>query len=149
MFIGKFEVPLDDRNRIVLPASFRNVLAADGHEASFALYAATRRRVLRLYPLKPGAGLEGVMEQEQLASSPHSAEREEELVDFMSSLYHLEMDKKHRLKIPEECKALAGIQQRAMLLGLSKFIEIWSPDVWEERARARGDSVAPPVAPDV
>lgn len=138
MFLGKFEVPLDDRNRVVLPASFRSGLPTDPLEASFVLYPARRGRVLRLYPLKPGEGLAEVLEHENLGSKAEdgSVAFEEATVHFMGSLCQVQMDKKHRVQIPEPAKAIAGIQRKAVLLGLSKLIEIWSPEMWERTMRA-------------
>ncbi len=146
MFLGKFEVPLDDRNRLVLPAAFRSALPADPFHASFALYP-THHRALRLFPLKPGAGIDEILEHEGLPKDAGSPDTQAALVDFMSSVCLLQMDKKYRVKIPDAARISAGIQHRAVLLGLSRLIEIWSPETWEERARAREAAVTQPLQP--
>ncbi len=51
---------------------------------------------------------------------------------FMANAADVETDKQGRALIPARLRELAGIDNEAVVIGVSDHCEIWSPDVWQK-----------------
>ncbi|MCX7902962.1 MAG: division/cell wall cluster transcriptional repressor MraZ [Caloramator sp.] len=122
MFIGEYQHALDSKNRIIIPAKFREKLGSkfvmtkglDG-----CLYA---------YPMDEWAKLE-----EKLKALPLTNKDARAFVRFMfSGAAEIEIDKQGRALIPQNLIEYAGIIKEIVTIGVLSRIEIWSKEKWME-----------------
>ena len=131
MFIGQYSHTLDDKNRLALPARFRADL-----EHGVALTAGTDKNLL-VYALPEFEKLAEKVDSLQLIGQEAATLRRLLYVNAAVS----EMDKQGRVLLPEHLRTHAEIQKDAVVVGVGKFIEIWSPENWE-RAKAEVQDAA-------
>jgi MraZ protein len=125
MFLGEFKHTLDDKSRLTLPAKFRARLAP-----GVVMTAGTDRYVL-IYPQD---------EFEQLAERVNGLPLIDREAATLRRLLFVNAsdavpDKQGRVLVPEPLRAHAEITSEVVIVGVGKFIEIWSPEQWQ-RARA-------------
>ena len=122
MFIGQYSHTLDDKNRLALPARFR----ADS-EHGLALTAGTDKYLLA-YALPEFEKLAEKVDALQLIGQEAATLRRLLYVNAAVS----ELDKQGRVLLPEHLRTHAEIEKDAVVVGVGKFIEIWSPKNWEQ-----------------
>lgn len=121
MFMGEYSHTLDAKSRIIMPAKFREelgeqfvlTLGLDG-----CLYA------------YPNAEWESVVEQ--LNQLPSSKEARKIQRYFLSSASPCELDKQGRVLIPARHKQHAKLEKDVIFVGVSKKIEIWSKECYDD-----------------
>ena len=121
MFMGEYSHTLDAKSRIIIPAKFREelgeqfvlTLGLDG-----CLYA------------YPNAEWESVVEQ--LNQLPSSKEARKIQRYFLSSASPCELDKQGRVLIPARHKQHAKLEKDVIFVGVSKKIEIWSKECYDD-----------------
>jgi MraZ protein len=109
VFLGSHSPRLDDKNRVILPARYRDFLA-DGLVMSegFAKYA------------------------EELAQGKHTvADIRRYTRVLFASAYDDTPDKQGRITIPSSLREYAGLTRECVVIGQNTFIEIWDPAAWE------------------
>ena len=121
MLLGEYEHTIDDKNRLTLPARFREQLA-DGvvvtRGMDGCLYAYPRRdwherlqgRVAQLDPLSH----EGRKIQRH----------------FFSGAAEAELDKQGRIMIPAPLLRYAGLERDVVVAGVHDHLEIWDREKW-------------------
>ena len=122
MFIGQFSHTLDDKNRLALPARFRL-----GLERGVAMTAGTDKYVL-VYGLPEFEKLAERVDALQLIGQEAATLRRLLYVNAAVS----EMDKQGRVLVPEHLRLHSDIQKEVVIVGVGKFIEMWSPKNWEQ-----------------
>lgn len=132
MFIGNFNHTLDEKNRVAFPARFRPQL-----EEGVVMTAGASRHVL----VYPRAGFE------QLATKVDSLNQfDPEAATLRRQVYmdagEADLDKQGRVILPEALRAHAQITKEAVIVGVGRFIEIWSPANWEQARTAVQDAAA-------
>jgi MraZ protein len=121
MLLGEYEHTIDDKNRLTLPAKFREALAEgvvvtrgmDG-----CLYAYPRSEWLERFqsrlggldPLQPGA---------------RKLQRH-----FYSGAAEAEPDKQGRIMIPAPLLRYAGLSRDVVVAGVHDHLEIWDREAW-------------------
>ncbi len=124
-FSGKFYYNLDEKGRVMIPASFRQVLVSQ-YGPRLYLTNAPFDRCLQLYPQEEWQRL-----LEKVRTLPKSYE---EVRFFMrrviASATECELDKQGRLLIPAPYREDAGIDGEVVIVGVVDRIEIWSKDEW-------------------
>jgi MraZ protein len=120
MLLGEYEHTLDDKNRLTLPAKFREafgggVVVTRGMDG--CLYAYTRedfgRLVERMRTLDPRS-------REARVISRH----------FFSGATDAELDKQGRVMIPAALLASGGLQREVVVAGVYDHVEIWNRAAW-------------------
>lgn len=119
--MGEYSHTLDAKSRIIIPAKFREelgeqfvlTLGLDG-----CLYA------------YPNAEWESVVEQ--LNQLPSSKEARKIQRYFLSSASPCELDKQGRVLIPARHKQHAKLEKDVIFVGVSKKIEIWSKECYDD-----------------
>ncbi len=122
MFIGQYSHTLDDKNRLALPARFRVDL-----ERGVAMTAGTDKYLL-VYALPEFEKLAEKVDALQIIGQEAATLRRLLYVNAAVN----EMDKQGRVLLPEHLRTHAEIQKDVVVLGVGKFIEIWSPENWEK-----------------
>lgn len=120
MFMGEFNHVLDPKNRVIVPAKFREEL-----KEKFVITA----------------GLDGclyILTYEywerfvaQLAELPFTKQTRELQRFFTQNAAEAEIDKQGRIVIPANLKSLAGIDKDVVFVGVIGKIELWAKEKLE------------------
>jgi len=126
-FIGKYYHNLDQKGRVILPASLREVLTNKYSSGKLYLTNAPFDKALHLYPLEEWLKLE-----EKIRELPKS---DEAVMYFLrrviASALPCELDKQGRILIPYEHRQDAGINSEVVIVGQIERIEIWDKITWD------------------
>ncbi|MBQ3546615.1 MAG: division/cell wall cluster transcriptional repressor MraZ [Lachnospiraceae bacterium] len=124
MFLGEYSHSIDAKNRLIVPAKYRdelgeNFILTKGFDGC-----------LYIYPQK-----EWEIFEEKLNSLPVGKSDTRKMVRFfMSSATQAEFDKQGRILIPVTHKKHADLDREVVFAGVGKKIEIWSKERWDETA---------------
>lgn len=125
MFRGRFEYTIDEKGRISLPARFREVLSANYDER---LILTTFDQCLWAYPIP-----EWQLIEEKIAALPQFKSEVKALQRiFVSGATECVLDKQGRTIIPPVLREYAGLEKDVLFVGMTKRIEIWSKERWED-----------------
>lgn len=117
MFMGEYNHTIDPKNRVIVPAKFREELGEN-----FVV----------------SAGLDGCLYLTPKAEFDDFAQRISEIPDmlkarnmrrfFLRNASTCEIDKQGRILIPQNLREQAGLEKDVVLIGTGKKIEIWSKE---------------------
>ncbi|MDQ1712433.1 MAG: transcriptional regulator MraZ [Frankiaceae bacterium] len=121
MFLGTHLPRLDDKGRLILPAKFRDELAAG------LVITKGQERCLYVFPLDEWARI-----TEGLRSAPVTVKtgREFGRVLFASASDELP-DKQGRITVPPKLREYAGLSKDCVVIGANTRVEIWDAAAWE------------------
>lgn len=133
MFLGEYVHTIDEKGRLAVPARFRADLAAG--------LVVTRGidRCLAIYPLEEWKRL-----AEQVSALPMTDRRARAFRRLVfANASDVIPDKQGRVLIPPRLREYAGINGEVVVTGLDTYIEVWSPEAWnEERTRVEDFSAS-------
>ena len=120
-FLGTYNISLDEKGRFNVPAKFRGTLDQSGPH----LVVCAMEPFLVVFPQKEWA------ENEEKLSTLNAFNKEDRtrLREFYSRATDCEM-KSGKLLLPLSLRDIAGLKKEAVLVGMSKTFEIWSPERW-------------------
>ena len=122
MLTGKFDVTIDEKGRVMIPAKLRSQMAGN------VLWATEGPdQNLWLYLPDEWADFSGKIMRNL---SPFSREDRETYRSIIAPAQELEIDKIGRILIPPSLKAYAGLKKEARILGVMKFIELWDAEIY-------------------
>jgi MraZ protein len=124
MFVGEYEHTIDDKNRLTLPARFRQSFA-DGivitRGMDGCLYAYTRGDWERLVDTR-------------LASlDPLSPDGRKMQRFFFASAVEGELDKQGRVMVPAALSQHAKLGREVVVAGVYDHLEIWDRAAWRDQ----------------
>ena len=122
MLLGEYEHTLDDKNRLTLPAKFREaftggVVVTRGMDG--CLYAYTRDDFARLV-------------ERTRALDPLSRESRVMQRHFFSGATDAEPDKQGRVMLPAALLQSAGLAREVVVAGVYDHVEIWDRAAWRQ-----------------
>jgi mraZ protein len=124
MFRGRFEYTIDEKGRTSLPAKFREVLSTNYDER---LILTTFDNCLWAYPVAEWQAIE-----EKIAALPQfKAEVKALQRVFVSGAVECPLDKQGRMVVPAVLRDYAGLKKDIVFVGMTKRIEIWAKDKWQ------------------
>ncbi|OGE81237.1 MAG: cell division/cell wall cluster transcriptional repressor MraZ [Candidatus Doudnabacteria bacterium RIFCSPLOWO2_02_FULL_48_8] len=120
MFIGEYEVSMDAKGRVPIPAKFRlnlkSAVITRGLDKSLFVY--------------PKAEWEKIAQK--LAALPISDSNSRAFVRLMlAGAFDLEFDKQGRVLIPEYLRQFAALSKKVVVAGLYNRLEVWDQETWE------------------
>jgi MraZ protein len=119
VFVGSFEHALDDKGRVVLPATFRPHLADQGFLSQYD-------QCLGLWTPE---GFEGVARR--LTERVRAGEASQfALRAFSANAHQVKPDSQGRIVIPERLRAFAGLERDVVIIGALEHIELWDASRW-------------------
>jgi MraZ protein len=126
MFYGEFKHTLDRKQRIIIPAKFREALKEHYVERFFI----TRGLDKCLFMFAEDEW----KVQEQRFKSISFTKRESRKFNrlYFSGASEIEYDKQGRILIPIYLRDYAEIRKEVYIIGVSNRIEIWSDKLWED-----------------
>ncbi len=128
---------LDPKNRIFIPADFRDKLSDKLHIYRFAVGNKKRLRVYTDDYYRARAKV--VNEKEEAAETPEELEEADRLSqNFFGKIDDAKMDKQGRITLSTIQLSYADIKDEVVIVGKSRYFEIWSVDGWN---KATDDSI--------
>jgi MraZ protein len=123
MLLGEHDHTIDDKNRLTLPAKFRQAFAEG------VVLARGIERCLTAYPPSEwGAAIETrLQELDPLSKEGRLMQRY-----FFSGAAEAELDKQGRVMIPSSLSEHAGLGKEVVVAGIRDHLEIWDRAAWRE-----------------
>jgi MraZ protein len=120
MLLGEYEHTLDDKNRLTLPAKFRDAFAGG------VVVTRGMDGCLYAYSREDFAGLvERMRALDQLRRESRVIQRH-----FFSGASDADPDKQGRIMIPAALLSSAGLSREVVVAGVYDHIEIWDRATW-------------------
>ena len=147
MFLGTYTPSLDDKGRLILPARFREELAAG------LVVTKGQERCLAVWTAEGFAELTAQMRSASRPGSPEAAtgrsSRDYHRV-FFASAYDCQPDTQGRIVIPAPLREYAGLTRECVVIGADTRLEVWDATAWadylaqaESAFSATGSEAAP------
>jgi len=132
VFLGTYTPSLDDKGRLILPARFREELAAG------LVVTKGQERCLAVWTAEGFAELTAQMRSAARPGSPGSADaaigrssRDYHRV-FFASAYDCQPDAQGRIVIPPPLREYAGLTRECVVIGADTRLEIWDAAAWAQ-----------------
>jgi MraZ protein len=121
-FVSHYQLRLDAKGRVSVPAPFRAVLARDGFDGLYCYPALDR-------PALDAGGNALLAEIETLIAgfAPYSDERERFALSLYGTSETLKIDGEGRVVLTDTLKSHAGIADAVSFVGLGHKFQIWEP----------------------
>ncbi len=123
MFLGQFQHNLDDKGRLMIPARYRELLAAgafitQGFDKCLmvmtdAYFAQVYERINSMNLADPTARLLRRL--------------------ILSNAYAAEVDKVGRILVPGNLRQVIALNGEAIVAGQGDYFEVWNPADWNEQ----------------
>jgi len=127
MFRGSSYHTLDAKGRLIIPARFREVIKADGHDS---VVVSRMDSCLLAYPFKEWQKLENrIMSQVDKSENMRRFRRV-----FIGGAHECNCDKQDRILIPPTLREYAGLDKEIVLVGVLDHFEIWSREGWDSES---------------
>ena len=123
MLLGEYAHTIDDKNRLTLPARFRQAFAdgivlTRGMEGCINAYAR--------------ADWDGLVQRRLASLDPLSREARQMRRFFFAGASDGELDRQGRIMIPPALMTHAGLRREVVVAGLHDHLEIWDRAAWRE-----------------
>ena len=124
MFLGEYEHTIDDKNRLTLPARFRDALAAGvvltrGLDACLDVY--------------PRSDWDALVEARLATLDPFSKEARDLRRFFFSAASDAELDKQGRVLVPPAVLRHGKLGREVVVAGIHDHLEIWDRAAWRQQ----------------
>ena len=132
MFYGVYEHTVDEKNRLTLPARFRNALA------NGVVLACGIEKNVDVYPRESwDANVAQIAELDSLAREAREMKRH---VFAMAAV--TELDRQGRVLVPPHLATHAGLGRDVVVAGVHDHLEVWDRDTWAAQLTAIEGSVS-------
>lgn len=123
MFLGQFQHNLDDKGRLMIPARFRELLAAGAFITQGfdkCLMVMTDVYFRQVYDRINAMNL-----------ADPTARLLRRLI--LSNAYPVEVDKVGRILVPQNLRQVITLDGEAIVAGQGEYFEVWTPADWNEQ----------------
>lgn len=122
MVLGEFDAKIDAKGRVAFPSKFRKALGekfiiTKGYEHSLILVSEANWQTL----------LEGTEGKPLIQQETREVQR-----FLLGGASDVTLDGKGRFLLPGYLRAFANIEEHIIFLGLSRYIEVWAKEKWDE-----------------
>jgi MraZ protein len=122
MFLGQFQHNLDDKGRLMIPARYRDLLAAGAYITQGfdkCLMVMTEAHFNEVYTVINGMNM-----------ADPAARMLRRLI--LSNAYPVEVDKVGRVLVPQNLREFLGIANGELIVaGQGEYFEVWTPADWK------------------
>lgn len=130
MFIGQFQHTLDDKGRLMIPARYRDLLAAGAYITQGfdkCLMVMTEAHFNEVYALINSLNMTDL-----------SARQLRRMI--LSNAYQVEVDKVGRILIPLNLREFLGVASGELTVaGQGEYFEVWAPAGWKAQMETLQD----------
>ena len=124
MFLGQFQHNLDDKGRLMVPARYRDLLAA----GSFITQGFDKCLMVMT-----DAYFKEVYERINSMNLADSTARMLRRL-ILSNAYPVEVDKVGRILVPQNLRGFLGIESGELIVaGQGEYFEVWTPTEWKSQ----------------
>lgn len=125
-FLGEYEVPVDDKGRIFLPAELRRNLEPEAEETLVVVRGLDG--CLTAHPRHAWTQI-----ADRMRRLPHK-EKKVRLYyrGLLSQAAEVKLDRQGRATVPRKLLERAGITDRMVVIGTLDRLEFWKPEAWLE-----------------
>jgi MraZ protein len=137
-FFGRHYQRLDEKGRMIVPASFRDVLKGN-YGNKIYMTATLRDECLQIFPDEEWKVL-----MEKVKSLPKTNEAVKYFKrKVIGSAVECEVDRQGRVLIPQALREDVTIEINAEIVvaGLENIIEVWDKDRWSQQIKRGGDEI--------
>ena len=123
MFLGQFQHSLDEKGRLMIPARYRELLAAGAFITQGfdkCLMVMTENYFKQVYDRINAMNL-----------ADPTARLLRRLI--LSNAYPVEVDKVGRILVPQNLRQAAVLESEAIVAGQGEYFEVWTPAAWNEQ----------------
>ena len=131
MFQGETAITLDDKGRLALPTAYREIIATSCGNRLVFTYNPFEQGCLWLFP---HAEWEKVRDQVKELRGVKRVHRDLQL-KLVGAAAEVTLDGSARVLVPASQRNAAGIDKRAVLLGMNTKFELWSEQAHLEKIR--------------
>lgn len=131
MFQGETAITLDDKGRLAIPTSYRELIARESGNRLVVTYNPFESGSLYLYPQPVW---ERLRDQVNALPKTKSVNRALQL-KLIGAATFVEPDGNGRISIPASHRNAVGIEKRAVLLGMGDKFELWSEQAHHAQIR--------------
>ena len=131
MFQGETAITIDDKGRLAIPTSYREIVARECGNRLVLTYSPFESGCLYLYP-------QPIWEQvrDQVNALPRIQPRSRLLQrKLVGAATFVEPDGNSRISIPASQRSAVGIEKKAVLLGMGEKFELWSEQAHHAQIR--------------
>ena len=122
MFLGQFQHNLDDKGRLMIPARYRDLLAAGAY---------ITQGFDKCLMVMTDAYFNEVYERINSMNMADSTARMLRRL-ILSNAYPVEVDKVGRILVPQNLRAFLGIESGELTVaGQGEYFEVWAPAEWK------------------
>ncbi len=129
-FRGRFEIKLDPKGRLMIPAAYRQILPTDNTGKSQLILTNNRYRgksCLHAYSVAEWEKLErNIARLSSLKAEVQAFSR-----FYLSGGQASDVDSQNRVLVPQSLRKFAGLEGQIVLVGLGNKFEIWAEDTWK------------------
>lgn len=122
MFQGETAITIDDKGRLAVPTAYRDLVARECENRLVVTYNPYEQGCLWLYPV---AAWEQVRDQVNALPNAKKVHRALQL-KLVGAATFVDVDGNGRLLLPASHRNAAGIEKKAVLLGMGGKFELWS-----------------------
>lgn len=129
MFLGQYEHTIDEKGRMTIPASYRDLL-----DGSAFVTRGFEQNLMVLPPEKFAQLAESISDASMTAADGRDFRRW-----IFSSAVRAEVDKAGRILIPQFLRTFAGLDGDAVVVGNGTYFEVWSASLWHQHEAEQSD----------
>ena len=125
LLTGEYDLSLDEKNRLSIPARLREQISPEEYEGAFYMVLGVNR-ILSLYPDK-------YYQRIALAVAPRTVAPDESLIfDRINFAMagRVELDRQGRVLLPERAIRRADLKEQVTLIGVRDHLEVWNKEQW-------------------
>lgn len=131
MFQGEIAISVDDKGRLAIPATYREQVARDCDNKLVSAYNPFEEGCLWLFPQSRWEHIRDQVNALNNVKAVHRTMKRK----VVAAAEYLQPDGNHRIRLPASQRVGAGIDKRAVLLGMNDKFEIWSEQIHLARTR--------------
>jgi len=131
MFLGEFAHTLDGKGRLTIPAKFR-----EQFDSGLVVTRSPMDRCLLVFPMVEWEKIAAKVSALPLAD-PRSAQLRRA---FFSAAEDLVPDRQGRILLSQRLREFAQIENDIVVAGVNTFVELWRPNLWDEKVLQPLDS---------
>ncbi|MGM9645698.1 MAG: division/cell wall cluster transcriptional repressor MraZ [Eubacteriales bacterium] len=124
MLYGRFEHTVDAKNRVFIPAKFKESLGI-----SFKLTYNDFNKCILVY-----SNAEWEKYEEKISQLP-TLKFEDFIREIYSNTVDVQVDGQGRIVIPQFLKEKVDIEKNVLIMGVGSHLEIWAQEVFEDKQK--------------
>jgi transcriptional regulator MraZ len=129
MFLGQYQHNLDEKGRLMIPARYRELLAAGAF-----IMQGFDRCLMVMTDVHFNEVYERINAMNMADPNARLLRRR-----ILSTAFSIEIDKVGRILVPQTLRQVNGLESEAIVAGQGEYFEVWNPAEWNEQVNQLQD----------